>query len=324
LAGFLLRRLAASLLLLILVVSLLFFLVRHVPGDPTNFGESSRLTATQRHHLHALYGLDRPLGAQYFDWVSSVLLHFDWGTSLSQQRPVSAALLDALPATTLLAVAGLAVEYTLALLLGIAAARRPGSGLDHAIRIGGLLFFSLPTFWLSLMAVLLFAYVWPVLPSSHMVSVDYDSLGPAGRFLDVARHLVLPALVMGFAVGGGTARYVRSRMIEVLSQDYIRTARAKGLSERRVLWVHALRNAAVPIVQVFAVVLPLTLSGALLIEVVFSWPGLGLLTFNAILTRDYPVILGSTTFSATLVILGNLAADLVHAWLDPTVRLEAP
>jgi peptide/nickel transport system permease protein len=153
-----------------------------------------------------------------------------------------------------------------------------------------------------------------------MVSVDADLLSPAGRFLDVGRHLVLPALVMGFGAGGGTARYVRSRMIEVLSQDYIRTARAKGLSERRVLWVHALRNAAVPIVQVFTVTLPLVLSGAVLIEVVFSWPGLGLLTFNAILTRDYPLILGSTTFSAALVISANFAADLLHAWLDPVVR----
>ncbi len=322
-AGFLLRRLAASLLLLVLVVSSLFFLVRHVPGDPANFGESSRLTATQRLQLHVLYGLDRPLSAQYFDWVSSVILRFDWGTSLSQQRPVSAALLDALPATTLLAVAGLTLEYTLALLLGVAAARRPGSGLDHAIRIGGLLFFSLPIFWLGLMAILLFSYVWPVLPSSHMMSVDADLLGPAGRFLDVARHLVLPALVMGFGAAGGTARYVRSRMIEVLGQDYIRTARAKGLSERRVLWVHALRNAAVPIVQIFTVTLPLVLSSSLLIEVVFSWPGLGLLSFNAILTRDYPLILGTTTFSATLVIVANLAADLLHAWLDPTVRSEA-
>jgi peptide/nickel transport system permease protein len=323
LAGFLLRRLAASLLLLLLVLSLLFFLVRSVPGDPANLGESSRLTAAQRQRLHELYGLDRPVMAQYLDWVSSVALRFDWGTSTSQLRPVSAALLDALPATTLLALSGLAVEYSLALLLGIAAARRPGSGLDHAIRIGGLLFYSLPIFWLGLMAILLFSYVWPVLPSSHMHSVDADLLSPAGRVLDVARHLVLPALVMGFGTAGGTARYVRARMIEVLSQDYVRTARAKGLSERRVLWVHALRNAAVPVVQLFAVMLPLLLSGALIIEVVFSWPGLGLLTFNAILARDYPLILGATSFSATLVILGNLAADLAHAWLDPTIRKEA-
>ncbi|MBW8873379.1 MAG: ABC transporter permease [Acidobacteria bacterium] len=323
LAGFLLRRLAASLLLLLLVLTVLFFLVRRVPGDPTQFGEGSRLTPTQRERLQELYGLKRPLLAQYLDWVSSVSLRFDWGTSLSQQRPVSAALLDALPATAILAFSGLAVEYLLALLLGIAAARRPGSGLDHAIRVGGLLLYSLPIFWLGLMAVLLFAYLWPVLPSSHMHSVDVDLLSPAQSLLDLGRHLVLPALVMGFGVGGGTARYVRARLLEVLGQDYIRTARAKGLSERRVLWVHALRNAAVPIVQLVGVTLPGMLSGALLIEVVFSWPGLGLLAFNAILARDYPLILGATSFSATLVILGNLAADLAHAWLDPVVRNEA-
>jgi peptide/nickel transport system permease protein len=323
LAGFLLRRFAASLLLLLLVLSFLFFLVRHVPGDPANFGEGSRLTAAQRQRLHELYGLDRPVMAQYLDWVSSVALRFDWGTSTSQERPVSAALLEALPATALLALAGLAVEYSFALLLGIAAARRPGSGLDHAIRIGGLLFYSLPIFWLGLMAILLFSYVWPLLPSSHMHSVDADLLSPAGSLLDLARHLALPALVMGLGMAGGTTRYVRARMMEVLSQDYIRTARAKGLSERRVLWVHALRNAAVPIVQLFALMLPLLLSGALIIEIVFSWPGLGLLTFNAILARDYPLILGVTSFSATLVILGNLAADIAHAWLDPLVRKEA-
>ncbi|HEX4963921.1 MAG TPA: ABC transporter permease, partial [Thermoanaerobaculia bacterium] len=276
-AGFLLRRLAASFLLLLLILTLLFFLVRRVPGDPTNFGEGSRLTAAQRERLLELYGLKRPVLAQYLDWVSSVVLRQDWGTSLSQQRPVSSALWDALPATTLLAFAALAVEYALALLLGIAAARRPGSGVDHAIRIGGLVFFSVPTFWLGLMAVLLFAYLWPILPSSHMRSVDADLLSRGGRLLDLGRHLLLPALVMGFGVGGGTARYVRARLIEVLGQDYVRTARAKGLTERRVLWVHAMRNAALPIVQLFSITLPILLSGALLAEVVFAWPGLGLL-----------------------------------------------
>jgi peptide/nickel transport system permease protein len=320
LAGFLLRRLAASLLLLLLVLSLTFFLVHLIPGDPTNRIESNGLTASQRERLHEMYGLDRPLPEQYLSWLSSIILRQDWGTSLSQQRPVSSALMEALPATGLLALAAVIVEYTLALLLGIAAGRRPGSALDHGIRIGGLLFYSLPLFWLALMAILLFSYILPVLPASHMRSVDADLLSPGRRALDMAWHLILPALVMGLGLAGGTARFVRARMIEVLSQDYIRTARAKGLSEARVLWVHALRNAAVPMVQLFAVTLPSLLSGALLVEVVFAWPGLGRLTFNAILARDYPLILAGTAFTATLVILGNFAADLVHAWLDPTVR----
>jgi peptide/nickel transport system permease protein len=319
LAGLLLRRLAASLLLLLLVVSLTFFLVHLIPGDPTN-REGNGLTAAQRHRLREMYGLDRPLPEQYLSWLSSVALRQDWGTSLSQQRPVSAALMEALPATGILALAALIVEYTFALLLGIAAARRPGSGLDHGIRIGGLLVYSLPLFWLALMAILLFSYILPVLPASHMRSVDADLLSPGRRVLDMAWHLILPALVMGLGIAGGTARFVRARMIEVLSQDYIRTARAKGLSEARVLWVHALRNAAVPIVQLFAVTLPGLLSGALMVEVIFAWPGLGQLTFNAILARDYPLILAGTAFTATLVILGTLVADLLQAWLDPTVR----
>jgi peptide/nickel transport system permease protein len=216
--------------------------------------------------------------------------------------------------------AALALEYLLALLLGIASALRRGSFVDHAVRVVTLLLFSQPLFWLGLMAVLLFSYVWPVLPASHMLSVDADLMSPAERLLDLARHLFLPSLVMGLGTAGGTARFLRASLIEVMSQDYIRAARAKGLSERRVVWVHGLRNAIVPVIQVFAIQLPLLLSGALIVEVVFSWPGLGQLTFLAISTRDYPLILGATALSAALVILGNLLADVLHALVDPRVR----
>jgi peptide/nickel transport system permease protein len=319
LLGFLLRRLAASLLLLLLVLTLTFFFLRLIPGDPTRLFEGQRLSLEQQQKLRQIYGLDRPLPVQYLHWISSVA-RGDWGTSLSQQRPVSTVLGEALPATALLGGAALGVEYVLALLLGIASALRRGSALDHAIRIVTLLFFSLPLFWVGLMAVLLFSYVWPVLPASHMYSVDADLMNPAERLLDLARHLFLPALVMGLGTAGGTARFLRASLIEVMSQDYIRAARAKGLSERRVVWVHGLRNAIVPVIQVFAIQLPLLLSGALIVEVVFSWPGLGQLTFLAISTRDYPLILGAVALSATLVILGNLLADVLHALVDPRVR----
>jgi len=319
LPGFLLRRLAASLLILLLVLTLAFFFLHLLPGDPVHLFEGQRLTLAQRRNMERIYGLDRPLPEQYLVWISSVA-RWDWGTSLSQQRPVSTVLREALPATADLALAALAVEYALALLLGIASARRRGSALDHAVRVVTLLLFSQPVFWLGLMAILLFSYVWPVLPAGHMHSVDADLMSPAGRLLDLARHLLLPALVIGLGTTGGTARYLRASLIEVMSQDYIRTARAKGLSERRVVWVHGLRNAVVPLIQVFAISLPLLLSGALIVEVVFSWPGLGRLTFLAISTRDYPLILGSTALSATLVILGNLVADVLHALVDPRVR----
>jgi peptide/nickel transport system permease protein len=319
LTTFLLRRLGASLLLLVLVLTFLFFFLRLVPGNPINAAEAQSLTAAQKQQLQRLYGLNRPLADQYVTWISS-LARGDWGTSLSQQRPVSAALWDVLPATVILALAALGVELAASLLLGVLAARRRGSALDHAIRIATLLLYSQPLFWLGLMAILLFSYVWPVLPASHMRSVDAEFMSPLGRFLDLLRHLVLPAMVMGLGTAGGTARFIRGSLIEVMSQDYIRTARAKGLSERRVVWVHGLRNALVPFTQVFAISLPLLLSGSLIVEVVFSWPGLGRLAFQAILTRDYPLILGATTLSAGMVILGSFLADVLQVLVDPRTR----
>ena len=319
LSGFLLRRLGASLLLLLLVLTLTFLLLHLIPGDPIDSAESQHLTAAQRLQLRQVYGLDRPLPEQYLRWLAAVA-RWDWGVSLSQQRPVSTALREVLPATAILALAALAVEYALALLLGIASALRRGSVLDHAIRVVTLLLYSVPLFWLGLMAILLLSYVWPVLPASHMRSVDADLMTPAQRLLDLARHLVIPALVVGLGTAGGTARFLRGSLIEVMSQDYIRTARAKGLSPHRVVWVHGLRNAIVPLIQVFSISLPLLLSGALIAEVVFSWPGLGRLTYGAVLARDYPLILGATAVSATLMILGNLLADVLHALADPRVR----
>jgi peptide/nickel transport system permease protein len=319
LLGFLLRRLVASLLLLLLVLTFAFFFLHLLPGDPIHLFEGQRLTLDQQRNLERIYGFDRPLPEQYLIWISSVA-RWDWGTSLSQSRPVSTVLREALPATVELGLAALAIDYGLALLLGIASALRRGSALDHGIRIVTLLLYSQPSFWLGLMVILLFSYVWPVLPAGHMHSVDADLMSPAGRLLDLGRHLLLPALVIGVSTAGGTARFLRASLIEVMSQDYIRTARAKGLSERRVVWVHGLRNAAVPLIQVFAISLPLLLSGALITEVVFSWPGLGRVTFLAISTRDYPLILGSTALSAALVILGNLLADVLHALVDPRVR----
>jgi peptide/nickel transport system permease protein len=319
LTTFLLRRLGASLLLLLLILTFLFFFLRLLPGGPSQTFEARRLTTEQRRNMERLYGFDRPLPEQYLVWISSAA-RADWGTSLSQQRPVSAAIGDVLPATVLLASAALGVEFAAALLLGAMAARRRGSALDHAIRVVTLLLYSQPLFWLGLMAILLFSYVWPVLPASHMHSVDAEFMGPWNRSLDLVRHLVLPALVMGLGAMGSTTRFVRGGLIEVMEQDYIRTARAKGLSERRVVWVHGMRNALVPLTQVVAASLPLLLSGSLIVEVVFSWPGLGRLAYQAILTRDYPLILGTTALSAAMVILGNFLADVLQALVDPRVR----
>ena len=319
--GFLLRRLAASLLLLWLVLTLLFFLLHVVPGDPATFllEGSERLTREQREALERIFGLNRPLPEQYLTWLGAVA-RGDWGISFSQQRPVTAAIAETVPITLLLAGSALLVEYATGLFLGALAARRSGSFLDHGIRVFTLFLFSQPPFWLGLMAILVFAYLWPILPAGSLHSVNAAQMSSLGRLLDLARHLVLPALVLGLFNAGSTVRFVRASLLEVLNRDYIRTARAKGLSELRVLWVHALRNALTPVIQIFALALPGLLSGSLVTETVFALPGVGRLTFTAILSRDYPLILATTAFAGAMVVLGNLLADLLHAPADPRVR----
>lgn len=317
---FLARRLAAAALLLFLVLSAVFFLIHAAPGAPGDLLTEDRLPHAQRERLRALWGLDRPLSEQYAAWLEAVALRGDWGVSLVHHRPVAAVLAEALPATLLLSGAAFAVNAIAGLALGVAAARRRGRAADHLIRWGSLLLYSLPTFWLGLMAILLFSHFWPVLPAGHLRSVGAEALPAPARLLDLGRHLLLPALVLGLWLAGATARFVRNGLLEVLGQDYVRTARAAGVPERRVLWVHALRNAAVPVVQVFAVTLPMLLGGSVVIEVVFSLPGIGRAGFDAVLTRDYPLVLGVTALSAALVIAGTLAADLAHGVLDPKVR----
>jgi peptide/nickel transport system permease protein len=319
-AKFLIRRFAAALLLLLVVLTLTFFLVHLAPGDPLSFFEERRMTVAQHTYLLHLYGLDRPLPIQYLAWLSAVALHGDWGISFSAQRPVSALLKEALPATLLLATAALVLQYGLGLLLGVTAARRPGSLADHLIRFLSLLLYSQPVFWLGLMAILLFSLAWPILPASHMRSVDAGEMGSVARLADLGRHLLLPALVIGLRGAAQTARFVRGSLLEVLSREYILTARAKGLSERRVVWVHGLRNALLPLIQVFALSLSGLLSGSLLTEIVFAWPGVGRLSFEAIILRDYPVILATTALSAVLVVAGNFLADLLQGWADPRLR----
>jgi peptide/nickel transport system permease protein len=318
--GFLLRRLAASLLLLWLVLTLTFFLIHLAPGDPIHLVEDQRLTQEQRERLERLYHLDRPVPEQYVAWLGAVVLHGDWGTSFSQQRPVSRVIADFLPRTCLLAGAALLVEYAAALILGIAAARRRGA-TDHLIRFVSLLLHAQPVFWLGLMSILLFSYVWRILPAGGYPS-NADTGGSLAGFLDLLRHLVLPALVLGLYTAGSTIRFVRASLLGVMERDFIRAARAKGLSETRVVWVHGLRNALTPLIQLFGLALPALLSGTLVIEAVFSWPGIGWLTFVSVGTRDYPVLLATTALSGALVAAGSLVADLLHAAANPTVRDE--
>ncbi len=318
--GFIVRRLGASLLLLFLVLSFTFFFIHLAPGDPTHLLIDPDLTPERQQALRRLYGLDRPLVQQYLSWLQAIAVRQDWGFSFQQHRPVTRVIADHLPQTLLLAVAAMSVQYGVGLVLGVWAARRVDSWQDHSVRLLFLSLYSLPLFWLGLMAILLLSHVWPLFPAGHTRSVGAWELSGWARLLDFLHHLALPALVLGLASAGAVARFVRNSLLEVLRQDYLRTARAAGVTEGRVIWLHALRNAAAPIIQKLGLSLPFLLSGSLVIETVFSWPGLGRLTYLSVLARDYPVILAATLMTGTLVVLGTLLADLLQAAIDPRVR----
>ncbi len=315
-----LRRLGASLVLLWLVLTALFFIAHATPGDPSQLVEEARLTQAGRENLRRVYGLDRPLGEQYVLWLAAAA-RGDWGTSMVQNRPVARVLADAAPATFLLAAAALAIQLGVGFLFGLAGALRRDGALDHALRVVSLVAFSLPVFWVSLMAILLFSVRWSVLPAGSLHSIGADALPPLARAHDLIRHLILPASVLGLATSGILARFVRGSLLDALGQEHIRMARARGLTERRILGLHALRYALGPVIQVLALLIPGLLSGSLITEVIFSLPGLGRVGFEAAIARDYPVILAGTALSAALVIGFNFLADVVHAAVDPRVRL---
>lgn len=319
LTGLVARRLSAAMLLLWLVLSLIFALLELAPGDSADRLLDPRISSQQRETLRAAYGLDRPPHQRYVRWLAA-LFRGDLGVSFRQNRPVSEVLGDHLAPTLMLAAAALLVQNATGLLLGVAAAQRAGRRTDHLIRAGSVLLFSLPTFWVGLVALAVLSHWLGLLPTGQMRTMGADALSPVARLLDLLRHLLLPALVLGLAAGGATARYVRNGLLDSLGEEFVRTARAKGLTRRRIVWLHALRNAATPLVQIFGLSLPFLLSGALVVEVVFSWPGLGRLTYNSVMARDYPVVLATTALSGALVILGSLVADLLQMALDPRLR----
>jgi peptide/nickel transport system permease protein len=319
------RRLLGAIPLLLGIVTLTFLLLHLAPGDPTTAYFNPNIPPNVIEQMRRNLGLDRPLPVQYLDWLRSFFTgHF--GYSFSQHRPVAAVIGDALPNTLLLSGISLVLIFVVGCAAGVVQAVRQYSATDQVLTLLALAIYSVPGFWLGIMLILLVSSPalssWLHLPISGMVSIDHESLGWWGRMADRARHLVLPVIALGLASAAGVARYMRGSMLEVVGQDYIRTARAKGLPERRVILGHALRNALLPIVSLLGLYLPLLFGGTVVIEVVFSWPGMGRLLYNAILARDYPVVMAATFLFGALVVLGNLAADLLYAAVDPRVRYE--
>jgi peptide/nickel transport system permease protein len=268
--------------------------------------------------VREIYGDDRPLLAQYARWLGAAT-RWEWGFSVSRQEPVADAVGRAIPPTLLLCGTALCLGAFAGLTAAIFAVRKPGRLVDGALRFLAVLSQSVPAFWLGLLAVLAFAVRWPLFPASHMRSPAGVATGGAG-VLDLAWHLALPAAVLSLVVGGEVFRFARNRLLDVLSSDTILSARARGLSPARVLVGHALPLAAGPLVQLLGLLLPMLVSGALTTELVFAWPGLGRLSFDALSSRDYPLVMATAALTASVVVAGNFVADLLHAAIDPRVR----
>lgn len=315
----LLARLASALVACWIVLTAVFFLLRLLPGDPGTIFEDPRIPQEQRLRLRSIYGLDRPLPEQYLRWLGGVA-RGEWGYSLSQHRPVGQILRETAPNTLLLSSAALVLELGLGLVLGVAAAARAGSLADRGLRVLSITLWSLPTFWFGLMLLGALAVAWPLFPPGTMRSVDADAFGPVGRALDLLRHLALPAAAIGLPAAAATARFVRSTVLERLAEPYVQSARARGLSPGRVLWTHALRSGLAPIAQLAGLSLAALLSGTIAVEVVFAWPGIGRATYDALVARDYPLLLAGTALSATFVLAGSFLAEALQAWLDPRLR----
>ena len=319
-----LRRLLVAALTVVLVLTATFAALHLAPGDPVRLylgpsADEAVVAATRRAE-----GLDRPLAVQYGLW----LVHFatgDWGTSIAEQRPVSRVLSDAVGPTLALVGASLLLTYLGGILIGAFQASRRRSALDTALTTATAVVYALPSYVVALALVLLFAYAaalwgapsWLRFPAFGAASVDAAFLPPAARLADALRHLVLPVATLALVGAAGTARFVRGAVVEALRQPFVRAARAKGLGEARVLLRHALRNALVPVVTLLGLQLPALFSGVVFVETIFGWPGMGRVTVQAVLARDYPVVMASTAVFAVLVVLGNLLADLCAAWADP-------
>ncbi len=306
--------------LLLAVVVLNFLLIQTAPGDPAQVigGEMGGASPEVLAQIRAQYGLDRSLPEQLFTYLGKVA-HGDLGYSFYFNQPVTTLILDRLPATMLLVVAALVLAVVVGGGMGVLAARKPDGALSRFVSVVSTAAHAAPVFWTGLMLLVLFSSVWPILPVAGMVdpAAQYSGLDHA---LDVARHMVLPTVTLAIVYIAQYSRLMRASMIDALHADYVRTARAKGLSESVVVGKHALRNALIPLVTMVGMQFGQMFAGAVLVETVFSWPGLGRLVFDSILRRDYPTLLGILFFSALLVILVNLVTDLVYRLIDPRIR----
>ncbi|MGH7713627.1 MAG: ABC transporter permease, partial [Gemmatimonadaceae bacterium] len=301
--------------------TLSFALIHAAPGEPfAGMREDPRITAEMAQQMRAQYGLDRPLGEQYVRYMCG-LARGDLGESFSQRRPVSSVIADALPNTLLLMTTALVLAFTLGVALGAVQAYTKGSTFDGVAGTVSLTLASVPEYLLALALLALFAYLVPIFPTAGMRDpVLWRLYSPLERLTDLARHLVLPATTLALIFGAIVSRYQRAALLDVLPDEFIRTARAKGASPPRVLFVHALRNALLPTITLLGLVFPSLVGGAVFVETVYGWPGMGRTIVDALVARDYSLVIGSLVVGSLFVVLGSLVADAAAVIADPRTR----
>lgn len=319
---YLVRRLMAAALLVLGVATLTFVLIHAAPGDPSDLYLSKDMAPEARQAVLAAYGLDRPLLTQYGLWLTG-LARVDLGWSISHRRPVTEVMAERIPWTLQITVLGFLVQLALGVGIGWLAARRPGS-IDDLLASGtALVLYSVPLFWLGALLIMFFAFHLEWLPSSGMRSLIAAPSAWWPAVLDRARHLVLPVVCLGLGSAAATARYVRAGLLGARYSEYAVAARARGAGESRVLGRHAMKNTLLPLITLSGLSIPFLLGGSVLVENVFSWPGVGSLSIEAIYARDYPLVLAAQLLFSTTVIAGNLAADVALTFADPRLRERA-
>lgn len=315
------RRLLQAVAVILVVMTVTFFLIHLAPGDPlTATLLDNRVPEATRQYWRHVYGFDQPVGVQYLRYVSGVL-RGRLGYSLTYNEPVSTVVARALPNTLMLAGSGLILSFGLGVLIALIQVARRGSLTDRVLGIASLTLYCTPDFWLAQVALLVFAYWVPIFPAGGTVDpVIHAYLSAWPALVDRLRHLILPALTLAALSAALVARFQRAALLDVAADDYLRTARAKGVPEWAVIVRHALRNAALPVISLLGLSLPAFLTGTVFVEKIFAWPGLGSLAIDAVAARDYPVVIACTLIASITVALGSLMADILYLIADPRLR----
>jgi len=321
---YILRRLL-TMIPLFLGITIVSFLVIHLaPGSPVTIQTdlNPKMTAEARERLRKFYGLDKPLHLQYYNWVKH-LVTLDLGRSFSSDgRPVLDKIKERLSITIFINVLSILLIFLVAIPLGIFSAVHQNSLFDRSTTVFVFIGFAIPTFWLALLLMILFGIHLGWLPISGLKSINYEYFSPLNQLKDRAAHLLMPVLVSAFGGLAGLSRYSRSNMLEIIRQDYITTARAIGLSESKVIYKHALRNALLPVITILGLSVPGLIGGSVIFETIYAIPGMGQLFYSAVMMRDYPLIMGELVIGALLTMLGNLLADISYALVDPRIRMR--